>query len=132
MSMLTGTDQTVLDQTLTGNGESGWTKLQGITMLGVSVEFTAAGSGTIADFDLWVEASPDGGITSVPIQADQVEEPSNSVQNRRNIVNSKSTTTSEKYGAVYRHVPWTHAKVKWTFTGATTPSLPTRVRFCGK
>lgn len=94
------------------------------TMLFVGVNITA-GSGTVADFDLWLEVADSKGSTVwYPMPADQVTKPDLSVAtNQVNIVNNKASITAEKYSGVFKHLPAGVARIVWAFTGGASPSL---------
>jgi len=92
------------------------------TMMHVEVDITAA-SGTISDFDLFMEGSVDGGTTWFRLHAVHIDaNGTDIVTARSNIVNNKTATTPERYGALYSHLPCDKVRARWTLTG-TTPSL---------
>lgn len=92
------------------------------TMMAIEVDITT-GSGTITDFDLWMEGSNDDGLTWFRLLASTIDANGTDVTTpRSNIVNNKATTTAERYGAVYPYVPTRKVRARWTLTG-TSPSL---------
>lgn len=94
------------------------------TMLWIAVNITA-GSGTVADFDLWLEVADSKASTIwYPFPADLVIPPSLVVAtNQVNIVNNKASITAEKYSGVFKHTPAGAGRLVWAFTGGSTPSL---------
>jgi hypothetical protein len=119
----------VATMTITGNGNSVEMDVQTGTMMDVTV-ILGTGSGTISDLDVWMEASNEGeGATNWHrIHADTVDANGTDVVTARsNIVNNKATTTAETFGAVYKHLPASKVRARWTLAG-TTPSIPITVQ----
>ena len=116
----------------TASAASSGQQLSTIQQAIVGVDITA-GSGTITDFDLWLECSDDGGTTWYRLVADHVVIDSTGAdsQDQVNIVDNKTTTAAERYLAVYQVLPSDYVRVRWTLTG-TTPSLTFSVSLVGK
>jgi hypothetical protein len=105
-------------QTATGNGA--WFAANTATMLSLLADITAGVA--ITDFDLWLEGTNDKSqAAGYPIQADQVCGPGRtaSTNNRIEVVLNKSTTTAEKFSALFKHLPWAFVRVAWALTGTS-------------
>ena len=120
--MAAGRDTLVASAAFTASGNSPSFPLTTATMLDVTVAITA-GSGTVSDFDLWIEKSTDNGATWTRALADLIDANGTDVTTpRSNIVNNKASTAAETYGATYKHVPAALIRARWNLAG-TTPSL---------
>ena len=118
----------------TGSNSGSWIALNTATMLSVGVDILTGGSGTITDFDVWMEGSDVGGSDAgYKMPADLIHEPTPATQvNRLEIVNNETTPTlAERWSATYKHWPWKFARAAWKITG-TSPSIPFRVIGCSK
>jgi hypothetical protein len=115
------------------NGNSVDVEILTGTMMDVMV-ILGTGSGTITDLDLWIEGSneAEGATNFHRLHADTIDANGTDVVTpRSNIVNSKATTTAEKYGATYKHLPVRRVRAAWILAG-TTPSIPLTVQFTVK
>jgi len=103
-------------------------------ILGVDV---TAGSGTISDFDVWLEGSDDGGTTWYELPCDLVMKSSGTgtantvAANQRNVVDSKTSTTAEKFVGIYKALPADVVRLRWILTG-TTPTMTFSASLVGK
>ena len=119
---------------VTGDGQGGWMPISTIIMAEVAVDITAA-SGTIA-LDVWLEVSSDK-IKAYEMPADRVLKSSGvaaanaSTAGVRDIVDNKTTTTLEKFLAVYQQLPAAYARIAWTLSG-TTPVVSFTATLTGK
>lgn len=120
----------------TASSNSASFKISTIDHAVVGVDITA-GSGTVSDFDLWLEVSDDGGTTWYPIAPDVVVVGSTRAAtwtvdlDDAYIVDSKASTTAETYLAQFPAISADYVRVRWTLTG-TTPSLTFSVSLVGK
>lgn len=120
----------------TASGNSASFKISTIDHAVVGVDITA-GSGTVSDFDLWLEVSDDGGTTWYPIAPNVVVIGSTRAAawttdlDDAYIVDSKASTTAETYLAQYPAISADYVRVRWTIAG-TTPSLTFSVSLVGK
>ncbi|HOC18440.1 MAG TPA: hypothetical protein PKK95_09240 [Vicinamibacterales bacterium] len=123
-------------QAQTASANSSAVQVATITQAVVGIDITA-GSGTVSDFDLWLEVSDDGGTSWYPLAPDVVIVDStraatwNVDADHAYIVDSKASTTAEKYLAVFKQVPADYVRLRWTLTG-TTPSLTFSADMVGK
>ena len=128
-------DEFLASQAVTASSNSPAHELSTVTMLMVGVDVTA-GSGT-PTLDMWLQGSDDGGTTWYDLVADQVLKSaaaaaSNSVStNVRDIIDGKTTTTAEKFVAIYKHVPTDRVRLNWIMSGGS-PSLTLSASWVGK
>jgi len=126
----------VATQTITGAGNSVNFSLSTATMLHVTVVL-GTGSGTISDLDVWLECCDDAtdsiaGTNFTRKLAQEIDANGTDVVTARsNIVNNKTTTTAEKYGADYHYIPSGTYRFAWTLAG-TTPSIPLTIQIGAK
>ena len=120
-------------QTATGQGSG---KLITTNSMGVvDVNITAA-SGTLV-FDLWLEGSNDNGVTWFELFHNGAMKTSGlAAENApsaagRPIIDNKTTTTLEKFCAIYPWLACKYIRAAWTLSG-TTPSVTFTARFGGK
>lgn len=119
----------------TGSSQGASKPIPTITMAAVLLDITA-GSGTITDFTAWLQGSDDE-EDWFDIVADQVMNSTavaaggTVTTNDRDIVDGKSTTTAEKFMAVYKHLPFKYVRFAWALAG-TTPSLTFDAVLIGK
>ena len=121
----------------TASGVSAAFKVSTFTQAVVGVDITA-GSGTVADFDLWLECSDDGGTTWYAVAPNVVVTHSTRAASWTTdaddayIVDSKATTTAEKYFAQFQTLSCDYVRLEWTHTGGSSPSLTLSVSMVGK
>ncbi len=120
-----------------GIASGGSRSIPTLTMAVVSVDITA-GAGTGLAFSVWLQGSNDGGTTWFDIPYDQkANTPAagtadvTASTNKRNIVDAKSTTSAEKFQAVYKHLAFQMVRLAWAITG-TTPSFTFSAFLSGK
>jgi hypothetical protein len=122
---------------ITASGNSPAFKVSTIRSAILGVDFTA-GSGTVADFDLWLDCSDDGGTTWFAFPPKSVTVDSTKVTtwttdlDIAHVVNTKNSTTAEKYTGLYEFLPCDYVRVRYTHTGGSTPSLTLSVSLVGK
>ena len=102
--------------------------------------FVTAVSGTTPQLDLWAESCQDtAGTNCVPLIADSIAKDTNPptatnptiTTNVRDIVDAKTSTTSETFTARYDVIPTGYIRVRYIISG-TTPSFTTAVYLNGK
>jgi hypothetical protein len=114
---------------IVGSGNSIDFEVSTGSMMDVTV-ILGTGSGTITDLDVWMESTNEGegAVNFHRIHADTIDANGTDVVTpRSNIVNNKTTTTAEIYGAVFKHLPAGRVRARWNLTG-TTPSIPLTVQ----
>lgn len=113
---------------VTASGSGGWIPVQAGTMVAVALEVTA-GSGT-PTFDAWCQgAASDADATGYDVPADLVQKDAAgaaaenaATTNKRDIVDNKTSTTAERWIAIYKHFPFPFIRVRHALTGGT-PSI---------
>lgn len=114
---------------LTSSGAGTWQPVPAASMVAVSVDVTAA-SGTITGFDLWLQGANDPtDATGFDVPADQAlkSAPGSGAAgtvavNVRDIVDGKTTTTAERFYALYRHFPFKYMREAHVLAG-TAPNV---------
>lgn len=140
-AMAAATSVTLLSaQALTGSSNSApAVAVRTIVQAEVKVLVTAV-SGTTPQLDLWLESCQDtAGSNCVPLLADTVGKDANPptasnptvTTNARDIVDAKTSTTSETFTARYDVIPAGYVRLRWVISG-TTPSFTTAVYLNGK
>lgn len=111
------------------SGAGAWQPVPTASMLAVQADITA-GSGTVSDFDLWVEGTNDpADTTGFDVPADQVLKHANGAAantvavNQRDIVSNKASITAERFLGIFKHFPFKYCRARWAFTGGSSPSL---------
>lgn len=89
----------------------------------VGVDITAGTS--ITTFDVWLQASDDGGTTWFDYPADLVLKSTTSgtansaTANTRDIVDNKTTTTAEQFVGVFKRIAADWVRLRWALTGTS-------------
>jgi hypothetical protein len=119
-------------QVASGNGAS--VDVSGLKEMAVYVDATAT-SGTVTEWDLWLESSNDGGVSWFEIHADSVlkggeVDPGGASGPQRDVVNESSGQASQKYIAKYTNFG-NKVRARWSLVG-TTPSQTFSAKGVGK
>lgn len=121
--MAASQDTLVVTQAYTVSGNGPQFPVQFGSMAHVTIPITA-GSGTVADFDAWLEGSTDNGTTWTRLLANRIDENGTDVTTARsNIVNNKASTAAGVWGAYYDFLACMLVRGRWAFTGGSSPSL---------
>lgn len=105
-------------QTVAAGGPGAWKKIPTLTMADVVLDITAkTGAGAL---DIWLEGSHDGQTKAYEITADHVLKSSGVgaaetvSTDQRDIVDGKTTTTAERFFALYKHLPTPWVRLNWS------------------
>jgi len=109
---------------VTASGSGAWIPVQAGTMVAIALEVTA-GSGS-PTFDAWCQGSySDADATGFDVPADIVQKDAAgaaaenaATTNKRDIVDNKTTTTAERWIAIYKHFPFQYIRVRHAISGA--------------
>lgn len=120
------------------DGVSSWIATPTLSMAALlaSVE---SGSGTISGFDLWLQykASKDDAV-AYDVVLDQALKSADAAAsdtvrtNVRDLIDAKTTTTAETFFGLIGSLPAGFVRLKWKFSGSSTPKLVTTVTLVGK
>jgi len=109
---------------VTASGSGAWIPVQAGTMVAIALEVTA-GSGS-PTFDAWCQGSySDADATGFDVPADIVQKDAAgaaaenaATTNKRDIVDNKTTTTAERWIAIYKHFPLPFIRARHSLSGA--------------
>ena len=109
---------------VTASGSGAWIPVQALTMIAVALEVTA-GSGS-PTFDAWCQgANSSSDTVGFDVPADLVQKDAAgaaaenaATTNKRDIVDNKTTTTAERWIAIYKHFPFQYIRVRHAISGA--------------
>lgn len=140
MAQAASTGGTLIASTaITGSSNTPVTTLKTVTSLEVRV-FVTAVSGTTPQLDLWLESCADSaGSNCAPILATTVSKDPTTITasnptvttNARDIVDAKTSTTSEMFTAFYQVLPSSYIRARYIVSG-TTPSFTTAAYYQAK
>lgn len=121
------------------SGNTTVTTLKTVTSLELRV-FVTVVSGTTPQMDLWLESCADStGSNCAPILATTVSKDPTTITasnptvttNARDIVDAKTSTTSEMFTAFYQTLPSSYIRARYIVSG-TTPSFTTAAYYQAK
>ena len=137
--MAAGRAELLASAAQSASGSGAWIPITTWTMLNVVAAISAA-SGTITDFDLWLEGASDANGSNphqIPCDIQYKNGAAAGTEatvntNKIHIINSKADTTApEVYTAQYKHLPCNYVRARWYMAG-TTPSVTFSVMALGK